>query len=310
MASIGGNFEINADGSSTLSGLASFEGLESLASIGGNFEINAEYSLNALTSFKGLGNLASISGNFEINGAPDSFEGLENLTSIGGNFEVNGSSLTSFKGLDKLKQINGDFKIYRMASNSSSFEGLSNLESIGGDFNATPSRDSGYGYTIAIYIKIENYLSNLTTVGGNMKIRINTYNDSSEEIFNVNFSKLESIGGSLSLNQNDGYCTLAFPSLQAIGGECAFDKFNLIDFPNLESVNGALEISNVNSIGTLDKLKSVGDITISGCEDLYDFCNWIPVLTDYNGTFLVTECGYNPTKYQILNGECSQTPAD
>ena len=272
-----------------------------MISIGGNFDIN-----RIPHSFKGLENLASIGGNFEINGATDSFEGLENLTNIGGNFEVRGNRLTSFKGLDKLKQIDGDFNIDYMNSSSSSFEGLSSLESIGGDFIATPYN------TTTIYIKVENHLSHLTTVGGNMEIRIETYDYSSQETFDANFSSLESVGGSLSLmgssSRQNG--TLSLPLLQAIGGECSFEYFYLIDFPNLESINGALEISSVNSIGTLDKLKSVGDITIRDCYDLYDFCNWIPVLTDYNGMFSVSNCGYNPTKYQILNGECSQTPAN
>ncbi len=307
LASIGGNFEINDKGYYALRTLTSFEGLGKLESIGGNFEINAESSsaLSVLASFEGLGNLTSISGNFEINGAPDSFEGLENLTSIGGNFEVSKYALKSFKGLDKLKQIDGNFNISWEAS-SSSFEGLSSLESIGGDFIAL-SRN----YNSIYYIKVENYLSSLTTVGGDMEIQIYNYDSYYRETFDANFSSLESVEGSLSLDGNGYYGgSLSLPLLQATGGECSFDGFDLIDFPNLESINGALEIRSVDNIGTLDKLKSVGDITIRDCYYLYDFCNWVPVLTDYNGTFLVTNCGYNPTKYQILNGECSQTPAN
>lgn len=330
LTSIGGNFEINTSSHYSddriLNALTSFEGLESLASIGVNFGINAtNYDLRSLNSFKGLENLASIGGNFEINANGNnalnslaSFEGLGKLASIGGNFEIYAeatsyyntyeyafSSLASFKGLRSLASIGGNFEIYaknngnygRALTSLASFEGLGNLESINGDF--TSNR----------YLKVEDHLSNLTTIGGNMEIDIKTYD--SPDTFDANFSSLESVGGSLSLNgSSSGYGTLSLPLLQAIGGECSFSEFDLIDFPNLESINGALEIKWVNSIGTLDKLKSVGDITISGCEDLYDFCNWIPVLTDYNGTFLVTNCGYNPTKYQILNGECSQTPAD
>lgn len=319
LASIGGNFKINATGSG-LYDLASFKGLENLASVGGNFEINTDGGLRTLASFEGLENLASISGNFEINAgygldALASFEGLGNLASIGGNFEIHEiSGIDSFKGLDKLKQINGDFNI-NWKRRSSSFEGLSSLESIGGDFIAKPYYISS-GYDRSSYIKVENHLSHLTTVGGNMEIQIENY---SSGALDANFNSLESVGGSLSLSgykYSNGYYyisqsgTLYLPLLQAIGGECSFNGFDLIDFPNLESINGTLEISYVNSIGTLDKLKSVEDITISNCSNLYDFCNWIPVLTDYNGTFLVTNCGYNPTKYQILNGECSQTPAN
>ena len=182
LASIGGNFEINAT-SNGLRTLASFKGLENLASIGGNFEINAEGGLNSLASFEGLENLASISGNFEINAgygldALASFEGLGNLASIGGNFEINAegglNSLASFEGLENLASIGGNFKIN--ATNNSlrtldSFEGLENLESIGGDFITLPN-----SFNSIYYIKVENYLSSLTTVGGNMDIRIYNYN--------------------------------------------------------------------------------------------------------------------------------------
>ena len=319
LVNIGGNFEINANFEG-LGALASFEGLENLASIGGNFKIKANFKgLRILASFKGLENLTSIGGNFEIkaNGTGAlhklaSFEGLRSLISIDGNFEISAEAsmyessldiLASFKGLENLSSIGGNFKIEGRIGNSfalnglSSFEGLENLTSINGDFTSNQ------------YIRVENNLSNLTTVGGNMKIWIIT--EISSNTFDANFSRLESVGGSLSLvSRNSSSGTLSLPLLQAIGGECSFDEFDLIDFPNLESINGTLEISNVNSIGTLDKLKSVGDITIRNCSSLYDFCNWVPVLTDYNGTFLVTGCGYNPTKYQILNGECSQTPAN
>ena len=311
LASVGGNFEINTDGG--LRTLASFEGLENLASIDGNFEINANSGLSDLASFEGLGNLTSIGGNFEINATDSglstlaSFEGLGSLASIGGNFEINANggnytlnSLASFEGLGKLASIGGNFEINTDGGlrTLASFEGLENLESIGGDFVV-----DSYNY----YIKVENHLNHLTTVGGNMEIQIENY---SSGALDANFSSLESVGGSLSLVGHSWSGTLSLPLLQAIGGECSFESFDLIDFPNLESINGALEISEVNSIGTLDKLKSVGDITIRDCYYLYDFCNWVPVLTDYNGTFLVTNCGYNPTKYQILNGECSQTPAN
>ena len=325
LQSIGGSFKIITNNG--LNSLVSFEGLENLRSVKGNFEIKATISgnytaLNALASFKGLENLASIGGNFEINAetsalrALTSFEGLGNLASIGGNFEINATSnglrtLASFKGLENLASIGGNFEInasYDALNALASFEGLEKLESIGRDFIIISTNNNNRSY---IYIKVENHLTNLTTVGGNMEIRIYNYDSSSQETFNVNFSSLESVGGSLSLSgYNNGYGTLSLPLLQAIGGECSFRGFDLIDFPNLESINGALEIRSVDNIGTLDKLKSVGDITISYCSSLYDFCNWVPVLTDYNGTFLVTGCGYNPTKYQILNGECSQTPAN
>ena len=316
---IGGNFKINAR---NMNSLTSFKGLENLASIGGDFEINVlmyathtsggyvgySYSLQSLISFEGLEALASIGRDFRINvedggmGSLVSFKGLESLASIGRNFEINAShfdaleSLASFEGLESLSSIGGNFKINYDSYALTSFEGLGNLTSISGNFTCNAE------------LKVEDYLSKLTTIGGNISLNIYTYNRSS--YYNANFSSLESIGGTLSLNgeKYQSYGTLSLPSLQTLGGECTIEDFDMLDFPNVESIAGALTIRSVNSIGNLDYLKSVGDITISGCSNLYDFCNWKPVLTDYNGAFVVTGCGYNPTKYQILNGECSQTP--
>ena len=326
LTSIGRNFEIDASGSSNytvLTSLASFKGLENLTSIGGNFEINASLTLESLASFEGLENLTSIGGNFEINASVSlqslaSFEGLDRLTDIGGNFEIDGSYLTSFKGLTSLNIIGGNFTIDPNAKNIS-FEGLESLTTILGDFT-TPNT----------YVITKDYLNKLTTIGKNMHININTDDKSSDTYYNTNFSSLESVGGSLSIQDHwaRGEGSLSFPVLQTVGGECTIEYFNKIDLPNVESIVSTLTIENVNSIGNLDNLKSVGDITIryvnsignlnnlksvgditiEYCRNLYDFCNWKPVLMDYNGAFTVSNCGYNPTKYQILNGECSQTP--
>ena len=329
LKTIGGDFKIiahtNIRSSSRLSvidKLESFEGLENLTTIGGNFEIDASANngydaasasasaLKSLTSFKGLSNLKTIGGDFIINAsngermqqtlyALSTFEGLENLTRIDGDFKISVSKvhvnsnimseLTSFKGLNNLQNIGGDFELKTGTSGNSipdlpisSFEGLESLSTISGNFITEKSLD------------VKNYISNLSFVGGNLKLFL--YFLESPTI------NLKEVGGNFSIS---GGTNLSLPRLQTIGGNCHISS-DMIDISNLESIGGSLTVSYSNI--SINKLQNVGDITIEYCENLYDFCNWIPILTDYNGTFLVTGCGYNPTKYKILNGECSQTP--
>ena len=338
---ISGNFEISATGRNyyddgSLKSLTSFKGLENLASIGGNFEINAnDHGLESLASFEGLNGLTDIGGSFKISISGyslislASFEGLENLASIGKNFKITTTSdvsipLASFEGFESLSTIGENFELDCSKPVFDSFEGLENLTSISGDFICNqPAR-------------VESYLTKLAIVGGDMDIQVANYVYSSKDALDACFNNLKSVGGLLSIKgcyysgglHSDSYGTLDFPMLQEIGGECTISGFDIFDFSNVESIAGPLTIlsvnsinnlsklksveditiRSVNSIGNLDNLKSVGDITIEYCENLYDFCNWIPVLVDYNGAFTVSNCGYNPTKYQILNGECSQTP--
>ncbi len=62
----------------------------------------------------------------------------------------------------------------------------------------------------------------------------------------------------------------------------------------------------------MTSLKTIsGDITINYCSEVYDFCIFKPLIgSSYQGTFVVSNCGYNPTKYQVLNGECSKQPEE
>ena len=281
---IGGSFRITSS-SRSLASLQNFSGLGSLTEIVGDFEVSfsSSYSLGSLENFVGLDNLGRIGGSFRITSSPlgslQNFSGLGSLSEIGGDFEVSSSysleSLENFVGLDNLSRIGGSFRITSSSSSSSlgslrNFSGLGSLTAIGGDFI---SEDK--------FLSAETGLEKLVTVGGEMNVRLSGYGD-------AHFTALQSVGGALSL----------FSSSSS-------SQSNL-NLPALKMVGGAFTITGVNAIGTIDNLKTVGDITIKDCKELTDFCNWKPVLTGYNGTFSVSGCGYNPTKYQILNGACSK----
>ena len=318
LKSIGGDFEVNAKSfysSSSLNSLASFEGLESLEEIGGNFKVIAESfgssssssSLNSLSSFKGLSGLKSIGGDFEVNAESSSlnslasFEGLESLEEIGGNFKVIAESslrsLSSFKGLSGLKSIGGDFEVNAEFSSSlnslASFEGLENLQTIGGSFSCNRR----------ISIKA---LSQLNSIGKNLEINL---------LFDEGLENLVRIGGDFKPSSSSSFKKLN--KLSSIGGNFYVYTFSGTSFEGLESLTniggGKLTInycSSLNNIDALKNIESLNDISITTCPKLYDFCVLQNVVQNMSGTFYLNNNGYNPTKYQLLNGECSQIPQE
>ena len=280
------------------SSLNSFDGLYGLKRIGGNLTIK----VGQFTSFEGLNNLGYIGGSFRITsslGSLQNFSGLGSLTEIVGDFEISSylKSLENFVGLDNLRRIGGSFRITSSSSLGSlqNFSGLGSLTAIGGDFI---SKDKS--------LSAETGLEKLVTVGGEMNVWLSYNGD-------AHFTALQSVGGALSLfssSSSSSQSNLYLPALKTVPGAFRLENFQSVDIPKLESIEGVFTITGVNAIGTLDNLKTVGDITIKNCKELTDFCNWKPVLTGYNGTFSVSGCGYNPTKYQILNGACSKLPEE
>ena len=276
--------------------MTSFEGLRNLGTIGGNFKVIAEssysyyYSLNSLSSFKGLSGLKSIGGDFEVNAKSSyssslkslaSFEGLESLETIGGNFRVIAESSSSS---------------YSSSLNSlSSFKGLSGLKSIGGDFEVNAKSSSSLN-SLASFEGLES----LETIGGNFKVIAGSYSSLESLSSFKSLSGLKSIGGDFEVNAK------SYSSLKS-----------LASFEGLESLTniggGKLTInycSSLNNIDALKNIESLNDISITTCPKLYDFCVLQNVVQNMSGTFYLNNNGYNPTKYQLLNGECSQIPQE
>ena len=347
LKSIGGDFEVSTDHSSSphpshsLNALESFEGLESLETIGGNFRVIAEsfsysYSFNVLSSFKGLSSLKSIGGDFEVNAKSSSlasFEGLENLETIGGNFKVIAGSysslesLSSFKGLSSLKSIGEDFEVNTNSSLNAleSFEGLESLETIGGNFKIIDNESSLNA------LSSFKGLSSLKSIGGDFEVSTD-HSSSPHPSHSLNalesfegLESLETIGGnfrviaesfsySYSFNVLSSFKGLS--SLKSIGGDFEVKARVLESFEGLENltnIGDKLTIKGCSSLNNIDALKnieSLNDISITTCSKLYDFCVLKNVVQNMSGTFYVNDNGYNPTKYQLLNGECSQIPQE
>ena len=256
-------------------------------------EINGSLRLecSTLTTLDGLYGLKTITDSLIIkDGDMTSFEGLRNLGTIGGNFKVIAessysyyyyslNSLSSFKGLSGLKSIGGDFEVNAKSSSSSSlkslasFEGLESLETIGGNFRVIAESSSSSYYSSSSLNSLSSFkgLSGLKSIGGDFEVNAK-YSSSLNSL--ASFEGLESLtnigGGKLTIN----YC------------------------------------SSLNNIDALKNIESLNDISITTCPKLYDFCVLQNVVQNMSGTFYLNNNGYNPTKYQLLNGECSQIPQE
>ena len=74
--------------------------------------------------------------------------------------------------------------------------------------------------------------------------------------------------------------------LQKVGGDIGFS-----DNSKLEDISGLSSLANCTNVSITDS------------PNLYDFQPLETVAKNMTGTWYVYGCGYNPTKYQMLNGE-------
>lgn len=323
------------------SDIVNFNGLSGLQSIGGNFELSATNAgFDNLSSFLGLEQLRIIEGDFIIKahaqggenpsnvfGMLKSFEGLNGLTSINGDFIIDAQA----------KVEGAAYGGNAMAMNMlESFEGLSNLSKIGGNFeiNAYTTKRGGYdnhAYALCALQSLDG-LNNLQEIGKNFIISgaQSEYHLTSLEL-SKGPQKLSLINGDFIIERTGGTGTLSgFSGLKTITGDFVLDYINseCYGLDNLQQIGGNLSITNTNaSIIGANKLQRVdGDITISDNSELEDIsgfsgltnCTNISITNSPNlynfesletaaknmtGTWYVYGCGYNPTKYQMLNGE-------
>ena len=246
-------------------------------------EINGSLRLecSTLTTLDGLYGLKTITDSLIIkDGDMTSFEGLRNLGTIGGNFKVIAESSYSY---------------YYSLNSLSSFKGLSGLKSIGGDFEV----NAKYSSSLKSLASFEG-LESLETIGGNFRVIAESSSSLNSLSSFKGLSGLKSIGGDFEVNAK------SYSSLKS-----------LASFEGLESLTniggGKLTInycSSLNNIDALKNIESLNDISITTCSKLYDFCVLKNVVQNMSGTFYLNNNGYNPTKYQLLNGECSQIPQE
>lgn len=136
------------------------------------------------------------------------------------------------------------------------------------------------------------------------------------------FQYLKTVGGDLMV-KNSGGCSVGyeFSDLQNVGGNLKFiatrestmdsDSFKYLD--HLKEIGGSFEITstttnNFSSLGFINIISLAhvgGDIILKNLPALKDYCDLKTVLQNHTGQFIVSGNAYNPTKEQILAGECS-----
>ena len=317
---IGGNFVMSGGGLnkenyySEFNELESFKGLESLTRINGDFIIQVEFAsmgsggiFNKLSSFEGLSNLRIIGGDFKIRvdrgkessvfRVLESLHGLDNLVEIGGNFDIECwgyysptclPALTFSEGPQKLSVVGGDFIIHGNFAykDISSMEGFSGLEKVNGKIEITNIK-SFYGLNNLNIINGDfiitsgdtQGMSNLATIGGSLTVS----------------GESSSINGLTGLNSINGNLSISETSMTAITGPT-----------QLQKVGGDIEISDnseLDDISGFSGLANCANVSITNSPNLYNFQPLETTAKNMTGTWYVYGCGYNPTKYQMLNGE-------
>lgn len=260
--------------------LQSFEGLHNLNIINGDFIIDAQAiaqgsfdgvaeSMNALISFKGLSNLSKIGGDFEINASTSTLTGsyADNASAL--------CSLQSLEGLNSLQEVGKNFIIKgtgtRNGRNLTSLgfsKGPQKLSLINGDFIIEYAKGGG---TLSGF-------SGLRTINGDFVL-----NDTRSECSGLD--NLQQVSGNLSIIQT-GASIIGMNKLQEVGGD-----IEISDNSELEGIYGFNDLTNC------------ANISITNSPNLYNFQPLETAAKNMTGTWYVYGCGYNPTRYQMLNGE-------
>lgn len=150
----------------------------------------------------------------------------------------------------KLRSVTGDlilakaaFAMYESsvsANPSSSAESaLGNLESIGGDLHITDTSALG-GMNTAI--KLYNF-SSLQTIGGELKI---TGTASGSYMTQFRASRLTSVGGAVTITNNEAIAKVSFDALTTTGGDVNVANNGALAWfavPAMTSINGTLTVS-------------------------------------------------------------------
>ena len=166
----------------------------------------------------------------------------------------------------------------------------------------------------------------LCFVGGDLKFIASTFENGFTDVTGLSFSKLSEIKGSFEFisdadrqfwGMND---FTGFNSLKSIGSDLRIKSYmasfiNLSDLrglTNLEKIGGEVEINGDNDMrefqslaGLNENVKIGGDIKLKNLSVLKNYCDLKTVLQNHTGQFIVSGNAYNPTKEQILAGECS-----
>ncbi|MDC8000367.1 cadherin repeat domain-containing protein [Aequorivita todarodis] len=278
------------------SNITNLSPLEALTFVHGEIVISNNGELQTLT---GLDNLAEIGSSLSIYENPvlNTLVSLSNLNVIHKDLAIlYNSSLTTFNGLQNITAVERNLLVQGMPVVT--LDGLPNISSIG-------------NLSISFNPNLENIdtLSTLRELSGNLYIQKNPLLSNLDAFQNVN----NSIIPQLRILENESLTDLN--GLQNIG---ASDYLEISDNTSLTTLLGLESITNINSQIIIERNNL---INLNGLENLIEvaqqFRIWQnPNLTDFCAltnlcvsgnlpSFLTESNAYNPTKQDIINGNCS-----
>ena len=233
--------------------------------------------------------------------ALDAFGAL-GYTRISGSLEIgdlyNDSNINNLKALESIKNIDGDLDIQNV-SLLPNLEGLNSLESIGGNLSIAVND---------ILINIEA-LSQITQILGDLFLYGNE-----QLVEHTGLHKISSVKGDLTIWSFYHTHIIGLSNISTIGGDLKIynnSAIESINMNNITHIGGSLIIKSNPKLTNLDfitDLSEIGkDLEITYNEALKNFCILQPLLraNKLAGMYTVNNNFYNPTKQDIIDGNCT-----
>lgn len=268
----------------------------------GNIVLSTQAQVDAFAYNKIVGNL-TIDGN--TNEAIQNLEALELLFEVEGNVVIfSNSDLSSLEGLQGLQSLTGNLTI---STNQSlkNFCALTNLFSNNGFSGTYTVSGNGYNPTQQEVTNGDCEFSKIYSGSLNFSTQSQVDSFDYTEVtgnLTVQGAGITNLDGLNSLNKMGGYINLSslsnvtelsgLSNLKETGGiyiQSLTNLKNLAGLENIETVAGTLQITNNTKLRSLCALADM--ITNSG----------------HSGSYSVSGNSYNPTKQQIINGDCEQS---
>lgn len=286
-------------------------------------------------------NLTHIKGSVYIGSCPNrkssritNLRGLRNLTKIDGNLTINETDITIIEDFGKLENIAGGLSFFMNASlqeikNLNSLKSVSNLNIFGNPkllrisgFSALESCQSTITINVNENLQSIKGFNKLTYIGEDLSIEGNSKLEKIE-----GFEKLATVEKNILFNSNVLIREFkAFNNLKNIG-ESLDLRYNwslitLNNFQSLDSIRGSLVIDNHKELLALTGLNSLifigNQLYIANNPKLSNFCGIMPLIQTEGGLqegdtgdpyyvpyFQITDNLYNPSRQDLLNGNCS-----
>jgi hypothetical protein len=267
---------------SNIDGLNNLNTITSGSSQNYSIQLSASSTIEANTYANGFNNLTSVNGRILL-GTTSSWQtpvnsininGFNSLTSIGGNLTISQYYLNNTTGFSNLTTIDGIFYVTGTSSNTTNptlngFNSLENVQSIRID-NTKLLSISGF--------------NSLTTLNSSLDILISNNNLLTEI---TAFSNLTTV---------NAFSIFNAPSLSS------FALNNLTTADYITVLNTSLTTINLNNLTLVNT-----DITLYNNSTLTNFCSLQNLFNNgsLNGTYQVSENGFNPTQQDIIDGNCS-----